>query len=75
MKKDQTIAKFWLYMNKNGFIGMSFDKPERNDKAGKWISKYPYCNSTIYKQIVDMISKSQFSWQCEPEYIEINLEK
>lgn len=72
MKQKTVCAKFWLYMNKNGFIGMSFDKPERNEKTGKWISKYPYCNSIMYAQIVDMISKSQFSWQNEPEYIEIN---
>ena len=75
MKTSQTAAKFWLYMNKNGFIGMSFDKPERNEKTGKWVSKYPYCNSIMHAQIVDMIAKSQFSWQNEPEYIEINFEK
>lgn len=71
MKKNMT-AKFWLYVNKNGFIGMSLDKPERNNAAGKWIAKYPYCNAIMHSQIVDMVAKTQFGWHNEPEYIEIN---
>lgn len=71
----QPTAKFWIYMNKNGFIGMSYDKPERNDISGKWVAKQPYCNSIIHAQMVDMLSKTTFGWHNEPEYIEINLDK
>ena len=65
-------AKFWLYMNKNGFIGMSIDKPTRNIDSGKWNCLQPFCNSIIYANVTDMIAKTQFSWNSEPEYLEIN---
>lgn len=71
MKKN-TTARFWLYMNKNGFIGMSIDKPTRNKDTGKWNCNIPFCNSIINASIIDMVSKTQFNWNCEPEYLEIN---
>ena len=73
MKKNAT-ARFWLFMNKDGFIGMSIDKPDRNKATGKWDCKIPYCNSIIYANITDMIAKTQFGWMSEPEYLEINFE-
>lgn len=68
-------AKFWLYVNKDGFVGMSIDQPQRDEELGKWVVKYPYCNSIMYAQILEMISKAQFGWNNEPEYIEINYKK
>jgi hypothetical protein len=65
-------AKFWVYVNKNGFLGLSIDKPVRDEDLGKWVAKYPYCNSIMYAQVMEMISKTKFGWNCEPEYIEIN---
>lgn len=69
---NKPTARFWLYMNKNGFLGMSLDKPTRNKEAGKWVAKQPYCNSIIYANIADMVSKTKFGWMSEPEYLEIN---
>ena len=70
--KRNTTAKFWLYMNKNGFIGMSVDKPVRDNATGKWKCQIPFCNSMINANITDMVSRTQFGWPSDPEYLEIN---
>lgn len=68
---NKIAAKFWVFVNKNGFVGLSIDKPERDEELGKWVAKYPYCNSIMYAQVLDMLAKAEFGWKNDPEYIEI----
>lgn len=64
----------WVYVNKNGFIGMSADQPQRDEKNGKWAVKNPFCNSKLYRMIVTTVQKTNMNWQTDPEYFEINLQ-
>ena len=63
----------WVYVNKNGFIGMSIDEPKRNEKNGKWVVQNPFCNSQLYNMIVATVQKTNMSWNNEPEFFEMNL--
>lgn len=61
----------YITVNKNGSINLSLDKPIKNND--KWIINDYFCNSTLYKQMYDLIKKSEMSFDSEPEVIEINL--
>lgn len=64
----------WVYVNKNGFIGMSVDEPQRDEKNGKWVVKNPFCNAKLYKIIVSTVEKTSMNWSTPPEYFEWNLQ-
>lgn len=66
-------VKAWVYVNKDGYIGMSLDTPQRDEPSGKWIVKMPYCNTTLYDAIKSTVEKTNMNWQSEPEFFEINL--
>jgi len=70
---NRTIG-VWVYVNKNGFIGMSADEPIRDEKNGKWKVKNAFCNSKLYNMIVTTVEKTSMGWNTTPEYFEINLQ-
>ena len=65
-KKTITV---WFAVNKNGFVGMYAEEPKRNNKTGKWESKFPFVNSGVYNQIRELAEKVNFDWNKEPECI------
>ncbi len=72
MPVDNIITKtIWFAVNKNGFVGLYLDKPVRNKLTKKWESKYPFINSIIYNEIVDLVEKAKYTWENEPECITI----
>jgi hypothetical protein len=69
---NKTI-KVWIAINKNGKLTLHGEYPVRDEKNGKWTSKYPFINSILYKELSNMISKSSLTWESDPEYMETNL--
>ena len=67
------VIKFWLAVNKNGFIGMYCTEPTRNKEAGVWESKRVYLNSVVYPQICQMVKNVKMTWDNEPEVFEIKI--
>lgn len=70
MKKTITI---WFGVNKNGFVCMHSVEPVRNEKTGKWESKYPFVNSAIYDEICKLATKSKMSWNSEIEALTLQI--
>ena len=66
-------VKAWVYVNKNGFIGMSLDEPKKDLKNGKWKVKYPYVNSLLYNSVKQIVEKTNMNWQSEAEFFETEL--
>lgn len=62
-------------VNKNGEVSLHTVEPVRNESAGTWESLRPYVNSFIHQSIDYMIKHSKMTWQMEPEFIDINLNK
>ena len=73
MPNFKTIT-VWFAVNKNGFIGVYADEPIRNDKTGKWESKFPFINSTVYPEIVKLAENSKMDWLKEPECLTFKLQ-
>ena len=72
MEKKDVSIKCWAAVNKNGFISLFTDQPQRNTDTGKWEGNL-YLNSVIYKMIVDLFEKANFSWMNDPEYFEFGV--
>lgn len=70
MKKTINI---WFGVNKNGFVCMHTVEPTRNEKTGKWESKYPFVNSIIYGEICKLVEKSKLNWNSEIESITLQM--
>ncbi len=70
MGKRQQI---WFAVNHNENVVMFLDEPVKNEKLGKWESKYPYINSLIYKDICNLVKQSKMNWNSECQCIEINI--
>ena len=66
--------KCWAAINRNGFICLFTDKPQRNKEIGKWEGKL-YVNSVVYKMIKDLFDKASFSWEEDAEYFEFGTKK
>ena len=64
----------WVSINKNGFINMTIDKPERNTDVGKWTYKQSFVNSVIYNEIKQLVEHSHLTWESESEFLTIQLE-
>ena len=60
----------WFGINKSGKLSMHYVEPHRS--GDRWISNRPYVNSAIYKDIENVISKSEMTWNDDPECININ---
>lgn len=63
----------WVYVNRNGTIGMSIDEPVRDKESGKWIAKKLFCNSQLYEMVKNTVQKTEMNWMSEPEFFEINI--
>ena len=66
--------KIWVAVNKNGDIRMFNDEPKKNIKTGKWESKRPYVNSLLFNEVKSIIEHSSFTWECEPNFFEIQVQ-
>lgn len=64
----------WFAVNKSGFIVLSLDEPKRNEKTGKWDSKYPFISSKVNQEISDLIEKTKINWDHEPECLTISFQ-
>lgn len=61
----------WIAVNKNGVIVMFIDdEPIKNEKTGKWEGKY-FVNSLLYKDICELVKKSNITWDCEAFSLQI----
>ena len=66
---NQKTIQVWFAVNKNGFVGMWLDKPERNEDIGKWESNHCFVNSLIYPQICQLVEKAKMDWESDPEVV------
>ena len=65
----------WISVNKNGFINMSLDEPQRNDSIKKWIYHKPFINICVYKEVTNLVEHSKLNWEHEPEFLTIQVEQ
>ena len=63
----------WVGVNKNGKISMHTKEPTKNEDFGIWVSGSPFVNSVLYKNLSEMIEKTQMNWQSPCEVFQINL--
>lgn len=70
-KTPKNSITLYAGINKNGKVSIHTVEPTRNNELGRWESKNPYCNSVIYQQFQDMMSKVGITWNNECEIIEI----
>lgn len=63
----------YLAVNKNGDVRMFTDEPKRNEATGKWESKHPFVNSVLYKEFVELVSKTNINWEHEPENFQLEI--
>lgn len=64
----QTVLKLYIAVSKCGLLMMFLDKPKR--QGNTWVGKY-YVNSRVQKELEDMIKGCDFTFDREPEYIEM----
>lgn len=53
-----------ITVNKNGFIGMWANKPERH--TNKWKGKLAFINSTAYNKVKRIVEETNMNWESEP---------
>ena len=64
----QKILKLYIAVSKSGLLMMFLDKPVR--KGDTWVGKY-YVNSVAQKEIEEIIKNCDFTFDREPEYLEM----
>lgn len=64
----QTVLKLYIAVSKSGLLMMFLDKPVR--KENTWVGRY-YVNSVAQKEIEDIIKNCDFTFDREPEYLEM----
>ena len=64
----QKILKLYIAVSKSGLLMMFLDKPIR--KGNTWVGKY-YVNSVAQKEIEEIIKNCDFTFDREPEYLEM----
>ncbi len=67
--------QIYIGINKNKKVSLHTVEPVRNTELGIWVSKRPYVNSYVQKNLEDMIKHSKMTWEMEPEVIEIDMMK
>ncbi len=65
--------KVWAGVNKNGHLSLHAEQPVRDEDRGIWVSKLPFINSVLYKQISTMFEKANIAWTNDCEYLEFQL--
>lgn len=68
MSKAKTI---YLCVNGDGFVCMFSGEPVRDEENQKWIGKWPYINSIVYKNILPIAFSMGLTWENEPEIFEL----
>lgn len=64
----QKVLKLYIAVSKSGLLMMFLDKPVR--KGDTWVGKY-YVNSIAQKEIEEIIKNCDFTFDREPEYLEM----
>ena len=64
----QTVLKLYIAVSKSGLLMMFLDKPVR--QGNTWVGRH-YVNSVAQKEIEEIIKKYDFSFEREPEYLEM----
>ena len=64
----QTVLKLYIAVSKNGLLMMFLDKPLR--QGNTWVGRY-YVNSAAQKEIEEIIKNCDFTFDREPEYLEM----
>lgn len=64
----QTVLKLHIAVSKSGLLMMFLDKPVR--KCNTWVGTY-YVNSIAQKEIEEIIQNCNFTFEREPEYLEM----
>ena len=66
----QTVSKLGINIavSKSGLLMMFLDKPVR--QGNTWTGRY-YVNSVVQKEIEEIIKDCDFTFDREPEYLEI----
>ena len=65
--------KVWVGVNKNGKLSMHAEQAVRDETRGIWVSKLPFVNSVLYKQISKMFEKSNITWANDCEFLEFQI--
>lgn len=71
-QKFKTIG-IWFAINKDNSVAMHLIEPVKNEKTGTWVSKQPFCNSVLQKELQKIVSKAQLNFNSEPNYIEVRI--
>ena len=64
----QTVLKLYISVSKSGLLMMFLDKPVR--QGNTWTGRY-YVNSIVQKEIEEIIKDCDFTFDREPEYLEM----
>ena len=64
----QTVLKLYIAVSKSGLLMMFLDKPVR--QGNTWTGRY-YVNSVAQKEIEEIIKDCDFTFDREPEYLEM----
>lgn len=64
----QKVLKLYIAVSKSGLLMMFLNKPVR--KGNTWVGKY-YVNSVAQKEIEEIIKNCDFTFDREPEYLEM----
>ena len=64
----QKVLKLYIAVSKSGLLMMFLDKPVR--KGNTWVGKY-YVKSVAQKEIEEIIKNCDFTFDREPEYLEM----
>lgn len=64
----QTVLKLYIAVSKSRLLMMFLDKPVR--QGNTWVGRY-YVNSVVQKEIEEIIKNCDFTFDREPEYLEM----
>ena len=64
----QTVLKLYIALSKSGLLMIFLDKPLR--QGNTWVGRY-YVNSAAQKEIEEIIKNCNFTFDREPEYLEM----
>lgn len=71
LKKRQLTV--WAAINKNGSLSLHTEEPIRNEDTGIWVSKSPFINSVLYKDLSNMIEKTPMNWESNPQPFQLSI--
>ena len=64
----QMVLKLYIAVSKSGLLMMFLDKPKR--QGNTWVGRH-YVNSAAQKEIEEIINNCDFTFDREPEYLEM----